>query len=115
MTEPVRVTPFQHRVYQATSTIPKGRVTTYQSLAQAIHCASAQAVGQALRRNPFAPEVPCHRVISAQNTIGGFSGCKSGEMINKKIALLKQEGVEFKNGKLADPARLIDLPPLPPA
>ncbi|OQW94406.1 MAG: hypothetical protein BWK77_09365 [Verrucomicrobia bacterium A1] len=59
----MRVTDFQQYIYDATRSIPKGRVTTYALLGQAIGCRSPRAVGQALRRNPFAPKVPCHRVI----------------------------------------------------
>ena len=51
-----------------------GKVSTYQELAKALHCGSCQAVGQALRRNPYAPIVPCHRVIAASQAIGGFCG-----------------------------------------
>ena len=53
-----QVTEFQKRVYAATRRIPRGKVTTYKSLAQAIGCGSSQAVGQALSVNPFAPHPP---------------------------------------------------------
>jgi methylated-DNA-[protein]-cysteine S-methyltransferase len=84
------------------SQIPPGKVTTYKLLAKAINCGSTQAVGQALRCNPFAPKVPCHRVISTDLSIGGFSGARSGELIDKKLALLAAEGVQFQDGHLAD-------------
>ena len=96
------ITPFQHNVYAATRQIPRGKITTYKLLAEAIGCKSSQAVGQALKRNPFAPEVPCHRVISHNLTIGGYSGHRSGKLILKKLKLLKEEGVEFNNGRLVD-------------
>ena len=51
-------TVFEARVYEALRRIPRGQVTTYGRLAAALGCGSARAVGQALRRNPFAPEVP---------------------------------------------------------
>jgi methylated-DNA-[protein]-cysteine S-methyltransferase len=64
-------------------------------------------VGQALRRNPFAPEVPCHRVIAADLTIGGFAGRRQGREIVRKQALLAAEGVRFtRAGRLAEPERL---------
>lgn len=102
-------TKFEQEVYAATSCIPRGKVTTYSLLAKTIGCGSARAIGQALRRNPFAPKVPCHRVISSNLHIGGFSGKTSGPTIAKKIRLLAEEGVIFKNGYLADGSRVVDL------
>lgn len=103
-------TPFQQRVYDALRRVPAGRVTTYGLLARYLGCRSAQAVGQALRRNPFAPEVPCHRVIAANLHIGGFSGQRSGREIRRKLALLAQEGVLFDaQGRLADAQRVVSL------
>lgn len=79
---------------------------TYKILGDTLGCRCYQAIGQALRRNPFAPEVPCHRVIASNLTIGGFGGETSGERIKSKLSLLAQEGVLFENGHLADPGRL---------
>jgi len=98
----VAVSPFRHRVYEAVRRIPKGKVTTYKLLASQIGCGSCQAVGQALRGNPFAPEVPCHRVIATDLTIGGFAGMTSGPEIQRKLDLLEAEEVSFINGHLAD-------------
>ena len=98
-------TPFQKRVYDATSRVPVGCVTTYKLLAAAIGCGSAQAVGQALRRNPHAPVVPCHRVIASDLTLGGFYGETSDAAHAKKEALLKAEGVHFCDGHLVDPGQ----------
>ena len=95
MTETITVTPFQQRVYDATSRIPRGKVTTYKLLACEIDCGSSQAVGQALRRNPFAPEVPCHRVVASDLTLGGFSGQRGGYQLRRKRKLLEKEKVEF--------------------
>ncbi len=103
----VRVTPFQRRVYDALCEVPRGRVTTYGLLARCIGCGSARAVGGALRRNPFAPRVPCHRVIASDGSIGGFSGQRQGAEIRRKLALLREEGVEFDDdGHLNDRACL---------
>ncbi len=90
------VTPFQQRVYDACSRIPEGRVTTYGELAREIGCGSAQAVGQALRHNPFAPKVPCHRVVKSDRHLGGFSGHKQGPEVERKKSLLQKEGVTFE-------------------
>ena len=100
-------TQFQRRVYELVQGIPRGRVTTYKTVAEALGCGSCQAIGQALRRNPYAPRVPCHRVIAADLTLGGFRGTTEGSSMAAKENMLALEGVEFKNGKLADPDRLI--------
>ena len=89
------VTAFQERVYRAACAIPRGRVTTYGRLARSIGCGSAQAVGQALRRNPFAPEVPCHRVIAADRSLGGFDGSRGEEALARKRERLLAEGVRM--------------------
>ncbi len=104
-----KVTPFQKKVFDATSKIPKGKISTYKLIANFIKCRSAQAVGQALKRNPFAPVVPCHRVISSNLTIGGFGGETSGKKIREKVELLKSEGVKFKNGKIADESMVFNF------
>ena len=102
-------TDFESRVYDALREIPRGRVVTYASLARRLDCGSAQAVGQALKRNPFAPEVPCHRVISAGLQLGGYSGKRSGVRVERKRRILEAEGVEFTaEGALRDRGRLWD-------
>lgn len=97
------VTAFQSKVYLALCEVPKGYVTTYGALAKRIGCSSAQAVGGALRNNPFAPEVPCHRVVAADLSIGGFNGMTEGPEIKRKKALLLAEGIKFDaEGKVSD-------------
>ena len=85
------ITEFQRRVYIELLNVPRGATITYGELARRIGCRSAQAVGQALRRNPFAPYVPCHRVIASNGSIGGFHGQIEGEMIEKKRQLQETE------------------------
>lgn len=89
--EDITITAFQRKVYLALLEVPCGTTITYGELARRIGCRSAQAVGQALRHNPFAPDVPCHRVIASNGTLGGFHGEREGAMIEKKKALLKAE------------------------
>ena len=102
-----QVTPFRRKVYEALLEVPKGYVTTYGLLARRIGCESAQAVGGALRANPFAPDVPCHRVVAADLSIGGFCGCRAGGEIARKIALLRSEGVPLEaDGHLKDVKRV---------
>ena len=91
---------FRRNVYEALLDVPEGNVTTYGALARRIGCASAQAVGGALRNNPFAPEVPCHRVVASDGTIGGFNGHRDGPHIARKIELLRAEGVVIEKGKV---------------
>ena len=85
------ITPFQRRVYLELLNVQAGETITYGELARRIGCRSAQAVGQALKRNPFAPEVPCHRVIAANGSLGGYFGEREGEMIERKGKLLDEE------------------------
>lgn len=102
----VRISDFQARVYAALMAVPRGKVTTYALLGGAVGCRSPRAIGQAMRTNPFAPEVPCHRVIASDLGIGGFQGRTSGPALARKIRLLRREGVRFADGKLVD-ARLV--------
>jgi len=96
-------TVFEQRVYDLVSSVPTGKVVTYAEMARELDCGSAQAIGQALKRNPFAPEVPCHRVIKTDLTIGGYSGKTEGPKLKRKLSLLSGEGVEFdQEGKLKD-------------
>ena len=91
----LKPTPFQMKVYKATSRIPRGKVATYGWVARQIGCKSAQAVGGALRVNPFAPKVPCHRVIAADGSLHGFAGHTSDPLLAKKRRLLQEEGITF--------------------
>lgn len=89
------ITAFQRRVYLALLEVPAGTTISYGELARRIGCRSAQAVGQALKRNPFAPHVPCHRVVASDGTIGGFHGQRDGELIEKKKRLLREEQAQI--------------------
>ena len=82
-------------VYSFVSQIPKGRISTYGGIAKALgDVRAARAVGQILNRNPKRIDVPCHRVVHSNGGIGGY---KLG--IKKKIELLKDEGIEVRDGK----------------
>ena len=91
---------FAEKVYEVVKKIPKGKVTTYKEIGKLINSRGYQAIGQALRCNPYAPAVPCHRVVSSDLSLGGFMGEKNGEAIRKKVSLLRAEGVEIKGGKV---------------
>ncbi|KAJ7911089.1 methylated-DNA--cysteine S-met [Mycena leptocephala] len=90
-----RVTPHQWAVYDFARMIPAGKVATYKDVCQAVG-GSPRSVGGALRTNPFAPFVPCHRVIASSLFIGGFLGeAQNGTQCNRKLDLLGKEGVNF--------------------
>ena len=86
---------FNERCYDILRRVPKGKVTTYSELARALKSKAYRAVGNAMKKNPHAPEVPCHRVVRSDGDVGGFaSGTK------KKISMLKKEGIKVKKGKV---------------
>ena len=80
-------TAFQKRVWQALFTIWYGQTMTYKEIAKMVDCRSAQAVGQAVGRNPIALIIPCHRVIAAHGKIGGY---EYGIEIKKRLLELEQ-------------------------
>ncbi|AYV78595.1 MAG: hypothetical protein Edafosvirus19_22 [Edafosvirus sp.] len=103
-----KISPFAQKVYDVTKQIPKGKITTYKLIAIAIGKPGASvAVGTALANNPFAPKIPCHRVISSNYSIGGYFGTKdiSSTNIQNKIKLLKKEGIEFEDFELKKSAK----------
>ncbi len=84
-------TKFQLKVWKYLKTIPKGKVKTYKQVAAGIkRPKSIRAVANACAKNPYAPIIPCHRVIRSDGALGGYSG-KGG--IKEKIRLLKSEKV----------------------
>jgi methylated-DNA-[protein]-cysteine S-methyltransferase len=95
----MKITSFQRRVYELAKQVPRGKVTSYSAIAKNLK-SSPRAVGQALRVNPFAPIVPCHRVVKSDGSIGGFGGEIKGRKIEEKIRMLRKEGVEVKQGKI---------------
>ena len=83
-------TKFQIKVWNYLKTIPKGQIRTYLDVAKAINRPKAvRAVANAIGKNPYAPKVPCHRVIRSDGGLGGYSG-PGGKKTKKK--LLKMEG-----------------------
>lgn len=96
----------QKKTYQLLATVPRGRVTTYKALAQALGTKSYRAIGQFMKHNPYAPRVPCHRVVASDGTIGGFNGG-----IVKKIRMLRTEGIKIsKNSIVNFPTVLFPFP-----
>lgn len=90
--------------------IPRGRYSTYKAMSDHItktsHKTCARAVGNVMRNNPFAPEVPCHRVLAHDGTLGGFNGFwgEEGKFASKKHQLLHEEGLRFDSkGRVKGP------------
>ena len=82
-----RLSVFEQQVYRAVARIPRGQTRSYQWVAQRVgRPQAARAVGNALNKNPFAPRIPCHRVIRGDGSLGGFAGGPA-----KKRRLLARE------------------------
>ena len=98
------------RVYELLRQVPKGKITTYKAVAEALHTRAYRAVGQCVRKNPYpfptctdeSKQIPCHRVVSSDGTIGGFMGQRTGMAIAKKIALLESEGVHVSDFRIVN-------------
>jgi methylated-DNA-[protein]-cysteine S-methyltransferase len=87
-------TAFQRRVWAALSAIPRGQSRTYGEVARDMRTAP-RAVGQACGANRIALIIPCHRVVGAQGTLGGFIHAEEGNPIAIKRWLLAHEGCRF--------------------
>ena len=86
-------TKFQIKVWNYLKKIPKGKVKTYKEVAKGIGMPkAARAVANACGKNPYAPKIPCHRVIRSDGGLGGYSG-RGG--IRQKLKLLRSEKVEI--------------------
>lgn len=81
--------------YNLLNQIPQGKVTTYKEIANKLNSKAYRAVGTLIGKNPNAPKVPCHRVVTSSGILGGYAFG-----LDKKIALLKNEGVKVQNGKI---------------
>lgn len=88
---------FNEKCYFLLRKVPSGRVTTYKTIANALGTRAYRAVGNAMNKNPYAPFVPCHRVVKSNGEIGGFALGK-----RKKIEMLKKEGIGIKRNRIVD-------------
>ncbi len=83
-------------VYKKLTEVPEGMVTSYSELAKAVGLKNGQrAIGQIMKKNPYPVIIPCHRVVKADGTIGGFF---YGDRVKTKM--LKKEGIKIKEGKI---------------
>ena len=86
-------TEFQLKIWANLRKIPRGSVKTYSQVAKDIgKPLSTRAVANAIGKNPYAPKIPCHRVIRSDGSLGGYSG-KGG--VKTKRILLKKEGIKL--------------------
>ncbi|KAL4872355.1 6-O-methylguanine DNA methyltransferase [Aspergillus spectabilis] len=99
------LSPLRKRTYLLLLTVPRGHWTTYSALSKKLN-SSPRAVGTAMRLNPFAPDVPCHRVLGVGGLLGGYMGTKPNAVTNgegkglegnlgRKRQMLEDEGVRF--------------------
>ena len=87
-------TKFQLMVWRYLIKIPRGKVKTYKEIAIDLKIPnSARAIANACAKNPYAPTIPCHRVIRSDGKLGGYSGAGGVKMKEK---LLKKEGYLLK-------------------
>ncbi len=83
-----------HRAIKLLGKIPKGFVTTYRELAHASGTVP-RAAGKILNANRLPKTYPCYRVVMSDGSIGGYN-----DGVKKKIALLKKDGIEIRNGRI---------------
>ena len=95
---------FDQKVLELTKKIPKGRVTTYKAIANKLGTKAYRAVGNALKKNPYSPKAPCHRVVNSDGNVGGYKGIKNSK---EKIKLLRKENIGIKKNKIADLKRFL--------
>jgi methylated-DNA-[protein]-cysteine S-methyltransferase len=90
-------TNFQEDVLDLVKLIPRGKITTYGEIARELtgSVRAARAVGQAVARNPYPIQIPCHRVVRSTGDVGGY---RLG--VDTKIRLLSEEGIELKGRKV---------------
>ena len=95
---------FNEKVWKLCRKVPKGRVTTYKALAEALNTKAYRAVGNAMNRNPYGilecssnEMVPCHRVVDSKGHLHGFA-----HGLKKKAMLLRSEGIIIENNAIKD-------------
>lgn len=97
MVAAVAATSFNQKVWNLCKKIPKGKVSTYGEIARALNSKAYRAVGNALNKNPYAPVVPCHRIINSKGELHGFA-----DGLKAKRKLLEKEGIKIKDNKVVD-------------
>ena len=86
----------EKKVYKKLLEVPKGKITTYKELANAVGIKNGQRlIGQIMNKNPYPVIIPCHRVVKSDGSVGGYS---YGSKV--KINMLENEGIKTQNGKI---------------
>lgn len=86
---------FVEKIWALTCRVPRGKVTTYAGLARALDSRAYRAVGLAMNRNPYAPRVPCHRVVGSDGRLTGYA-----HGLPAKRRLLVEEGIRFDGDRV---------------
>ena len=101
-----KLSAYQQAILRLLAEVPKGKVTTYGDLAKELSRRdskwspnASRAVGTTMKNNPCGPQIPCHRVIRSDGTVGNFRGGEKGA-VQEKIAMLRDEGVSVLDGKI---------------
>ena len=97
---------YQQSILRILAEVPEGKVTTYGDLAKELAKRepkwspnASRAVGTTMKNNVCGPQIPCHRVIKSDGSIGNFRGGAMGA-VDEKIGLLRDEGVIVENGRI---------------
>ena len=101
-----RLSEYQQAVLRILAEVPEGKVTTYGDLAKELARRdsrwspnASRAVGTTMKNNPCAPQIPCHRVIKSDGSVGSFRGGVEGA-VDEKIRMLREEGIEVVDDKI---------------
>ena len=101
-----RLSEYQQAVLRILAEVPEGKVTTYGDLAKELARRdsrwspnASRAVGTTMKNNPCAPQIPCHRVIKSDGSVGSFRGGAEGA-VGEKIRMLREEGIEVVDDKI---------------
>ncbi len=90
---------FNDKVYALCKKIPRGKVTTYKEIGRCLNTKAYRAIGNALRKNPYAPKIPCHRVVRSDGSVGGYEGKTNSK---KKKEMLRKEGMLIRKNEIID-------------
>jgi methylated-DNA-[protein]-cysteine S-methyltransferase len=93
---------FNERCYELLKQVPEGKVTTYREMAGALHTRAWRAVGSAMAKNEHLLDIPCHRVVRSDGSVGEYA-----RGADTKAALLIKEGVAVTNGRVKDLGRYL--------
>lgn len=100
------LSPYQQAILRILAEVPKGKVTTYGDLAKELakrdpkwSPGASRAVGTTMKNNLCGPQIPCHRVIKSDGSIGNFRGGAEGA-VEEKTRMLREEGVTVLDGRI---------------